>query len=160
MWVFILLCLFCFLDSTYVGTWRFYGICLFSVWLTFLSLIPSRSVHITIYVTFFFHGWVTFYCDNLYVYIHILHLLYSSVSGYLGSFISQLLWIMLLLTMVSYTFLNLYFCFLWVNNHKWNFWIMLFSIMAAPIYNTTSSAWGFPILLIFANNCYLSSFWW
>ena len=35
-----------------------------------------------------------------------------------------------------------------------------FFIGVAPIYIPTNSVWGFPFLHIFANICYLWSFWW
>ena len=37
---------------------------------------------------------------------------------------------------------------------------ILFSTVAAPIYNPTNSVLGFPFLHILSNICHLCSFWW
>ena len=37
---------------------------------------------------------------------------------------------------------------------------MLFSTVAAPIYNLTNSAQEFPFLHMFTDSCYFLSFWW
>ena len=68
-----------FLDSTY----KCYHMKLVFLWLTSLSLIISRSIHVTAngIISFFFYGWVTFHC------IYTPHLLlHSSVNGHLSFF--------------------------------------------------------------------------
>ena len=53
-----------------------------SVWLTSLSKITSRSIHISAngMVLFPFDGWVIFYC----IYIYHIFFIHSSVNGHLG----------------------------------------------------------------------------
>ena len=57
---------------------------------------------------------------------------------------------------------ELVFYILQINTQKWKiFWgiSIVFSILTAPIYTPTNSAWGFPFLYILSNACYFLSFW-
>ena len=86
-----------------------YNICLFSVWLTSLSMIISRSIHVAANgsISFFFYGWVIFHC------IYEPHLLYPSwLVGHLGCFC-------VLVIIVNSAAVNIGVCVC--------FWIMIFS---------------------------------
>ena len=69
----------------------------------------------------------------------------------------------------AYIFSNSCFYSLWIHSQEWTCWIIfltfwgisvLFSIMPAPNYIPTNSAWGFSLLHILTNTCDLLSFWW
>ena len=44
------------------------------------------------------------------------------------------------------------------SNFVFNFWGNLYTVLDAPIYHPTSSAWGFPFLHILTNTLYLLPF--
>ena len=59
------------------------------LWLTSLSIIPSRSIHVATNGMLLCFLWqVIFHCVYIciYIYTHHIHFIYSSISGYLGCF--------------------------------------------------------------------------
>ena len=78
----VLLCLFvCFSDFTY--SWSL-AVFVF-LWLISLNRILLRSIHVVANGTFsFFLWWVMFHCVCVYIYIHHIFFIHSSVDGHLG----------------------------------------------------------------------------
>ena len=58
------------------------------LWLTSLSMIISRSIHVAAngIISFFFYGWVLFNCIYIHTHTHHIFFIHSYVSGHLGCF--------------------------------------------------------------------------
>ena len=121
------------------------------VWLTSLSTIISRSIHVAANgIIYSFYGWIVFCC------IYVLHLLYPFICrwtfrfpclGYCKQYCYEHRGTCVFL---NYSFVRIYVqegdC--WIVLNCVRFWetCILFSLVAAPIYITTNSVRGFPFL--------------
>ena len=164
VWLFLFsyVCLFCFLDFTYKWNYTIFVV----LWLISLSIILSRSIYVVA------NGKISFFfMDKKYSIVCIYHIffIHSSV-GHLGcSHILAIVnnvavnigvhicfWNSVLFSLDKYPAMELlgHMVVLFVN--VWGV-SRLFSIVVAPIYIPTSSAWGFCFLYILTNTCYLLS---
>ena len=97
------------------------------VWLTSLSMIISRSIHVASngIILFFFYGWIIFSC--------IMHYIFSSIPQlmdiYLGCF-HVLAIIKSAAVNIVGVFIFLNYGFLWIYAHEWDCWVIwLFYIL-------------------------------
>ena len=142
-----------------------------SVWLTLLSIIPSRSIQVVANgkISFFFL-WLSSIPLCIYHHIFFIH---SPIDGHLGHFHVLAMYIMLLWTLWCMYLFELVFLFsldiypgVELLDHMvvlfLIFWgtSILFSMVAAPTYIPTSSARGFPFPSSSPTFNYLLSFWW
>ena len=129
----------CSLYSTPVKSYHVF----FSIWLTSLSMISSRSVCVSHVARFhfFFNGWVVFLC----VCVTFSFSIHSSIGGHLGHF-HNLAAVnnamidrgMRMSFLISVIFLTYYKSYSWINTQKWDCW---------TICKSTLNFWGIFILL-------------
>ena len=96
------------------------------VWLSSLSIMPSRSIHVVadVKISFLFNGWIIFHC----VYICHIFRIHLSTDGHSCCFQIMVIISNAAVNMwihMEYIFFNYCFCFLWINTPKWTCWIIV-----------------------------------